>query len=92
MLSVKERASPILLALSGIFSIIFLYYYLKVGFSKPGIASSNQAPDFSMRTSERYCIPCRIIRPMGTQHCYYCDVCISGMDHHCPWIGKCVGK
>lgn len=51
MFSVRERASPILLALSGIFSIIFLYCYLKVGFSKPGIASSNQAPDFSMRTS-----------------------------------------
>lgn len=44
-----------------------------------------------MRCNERFCKPCKIVRPLKTVHCLDCDVCITGYDHHCPWIGKCVG-
>ena len=37
-------------------------------------------------------MPCKIIRQPRTVHCYKCDICIYGYDHHCPWIGKCVGS
>jgi hypothetical protein len=45
-----------------------------------------------MQTNHRYCVPCRIVRPVRTVHCYSCDICVHGYDHHCPWVGKCIGR
>lgn len=87
-----NTSSPWLLVLCVVFAMNFLYYYAKTALSSPGIASSSQQPDLLTRRSQRYCVPCRIIRPLGTKHCYFCDVCIIDMDHHCPWVGKCIGR
>lgn len=39
----------------------------------------------------RYCDTCGIYRPPRTVHCAICDLCIEGFDHHCPWLGVCIG-
>lgn len=39
-----------------------------------------------------YCNICNIIRPPRSRHCRYCDCCVSCFDHHCPWIGNCIGE
>ena len=40
------------------------------------------------------CDKCNITIPtqLKVGHCIYCNICIKNYDHHCLWIGKCVGR
>ena len=39
----------------------------------------------------RYCEKCVHIKPDRCHHCSVCGVCVTKMDHHCPWVNNCVG-
>lgn len=38
-----------------------------------------------------FCEPCQIVQSLPTKHCKLCEACCSKFDHHCLFIGKCVG-
>ncbi len=40
-----------------------------------------------------YCERCQINLPIDRSicHCDTCDACVEGLDHHCPWVGNCIG-
>ena len=40
----------------------------------------------------KYCSICHLEQPLRTKHCEKCDQCVATHDHHCPWIGNCVGE
>lgn len=46
----------------------------------------------NVRIDCKICPTCGIIKTPRVFHCSICDACISVHDHHCPWVGTCIGQ
>ena len=50
-------------------------------------------PDFMVNSDElRFCQLCEIVQPLRTKHCKECEACVAKYDHHCFWVGSCIGE
>ena len=74
---------------------LFLVSYGLTGLMNPGYPKLDENT-LNNKNKDRtgYCTVCKIWINMEkkTKHCNYCNICIEGMDHHCPWTGKCIGR
>jgi hypothetical protein len=78
--------------------IIYLFYFvsytltflLNPGYPRNTIGRRTGKP----RKNYYFCEICEfwINKDSLTSHCFDCNICIEGYDHHCPWTSKCIGS
>mmetsp|Transcript_6624 Transcript_6624/g.19051 ORF Transcript_6624/g.19051 Transcript_6624/m.19051 type:complete len:291 (+) Transcript_6624:92-964(+) len=87
----------------GIVSAVVSYLFLgvatfrltDVSLRDPGICLDQEIPGHEPpdRASQyRFCDRCKVWQPPDGVHCPQCNVCVAGYDHHCVWMGTCIGK
>jgi palmitoyltransferase ZDHHC9/14/18 len=69
---------------------VTLSFLFMTGCTDPGIIRTDTGPP--MEGHARWCDTCQVHQPPGAYHCDDCECCIEELDHHCPWMGKCIGK
>ena len=45
-----------------------------------------------VKLEKHFCSKCNIDQPVRSKHCKSCDACIATFDHHCIWVGNCIGE
>lgn len=79
-----------------------MYTYYKCWLSDPGVAiiDRTQQLDTIIKMAEvdgyfdakQFCSTCLIRKPLRSKHCSHCNKCVARFDHHCPWVGNCIGS
>ncbi len=87
----------------GVGSVVIAYLFLAVStyrltdvcYRSPGIVLDEEIPGHEPpeRAREyRYCDRCKVWQPPDGVHCPECNICVSGYDHYCVWMGTCIGR
>lgn len=71
------------------------FFLTDVSLRDPGICLATEIPADTPAhqiRQWRWCDFCHCFQPPDGAHCPECNVCVAGYDHHCVWMGTCIGK
>ena len=98
----KKKKTPVMLAKNnpivyvGISCLVFILY-ISLSFSNPGRMINKEYKDIldiveSGQEAEEFCPLCLVKNKFRSKHCLICQICVDEFDHHCFWVGNCIGK
>ena len=76
--------------------LVFCFYgYLAI--SDPGTKTNKEYNDLLDIVEKgedvgHFCPYCLVKKNYRTTHCLVCQKCVDEFDHHCFWVGNCIGK
>ena len=76
--------------------LVFLLYTI-LSCSNPGKMMNNEFLDLldiveKGNDVEEFCPYCLVKSKYRSKHCLVCQQCVEEFDHHCFWVGNCIGK
>ncbi len=105
MFKINNYSTIVLAIITILIYIPIIYCLFMGGCLEPGLVKRNNEYAFydnrksvikmnikGHMLSLNYCYTCFHFRPPRTSHCAECDNCVENFDHHCLWLGTCVGK
>lgn len=79
--------------------LTFLIFRLRFRQQPPNyLMSSEKAEELRVVRGYKYpesipeCVICKRAKPPRYYHCRHCQRCVYRLDHHCNFIGNCVGQ
>ena len=76
--------------------LVFVLFFI-LSISNPGKMLNEKYKDLldiveKGEEVENFCPYCLVKNKFSSMHCLICQKCIDEFDHHCFWVGNCVGK
>ena len=56
------------------------------------VGNANKNEDLGLEVANYYCVTCKLVQSFRCKHCKVCDKCVATFDHHCLWMGNCIGE